>query len=374
MNSESRYPEVDGLRGFACLAVVAHHCYFYGGRYQWPFGLPTLLSYGYLGVEIFFVLSGFCLANPMIKRAPGENRWGRYALRRARRILPAYWAWVLILTLVSVLIARYPVSQLTDPAFLIVPNVRQFFYVFSLVAVWFVPVFWTLTVEARWYCLLPFYIMLWRRIGNVGLVAVSIAVSVAFAFATDHLAPRARFLIGPLPLFLPLFAIGISLASLHRTISRTPSRGMIIFLRGSLLLSIGLVGWLTPAHPELTFTYRRLLPGGLLATSLTAAGLFDPELRKIFASRFIVAVGLISYSLYLIHLPLIDLIHRWTATFAWPEWQQLLFYQGFVLPLCVLAAYPFYVAFERPFLRVAASDRTAVLIDVHPQSASISRE
>ena len=374
MRSDSRYPEIDGLRGFACLSVVAHHCYFYGGRYQWPFGLPTLFSYGYLGVEIFFVLSGFCLANPLIARLPGENHWGRYAVRRARRILPAYWAWVIILTLVSILIARHPVPPLSDPTFLIVPNSRQFFYVFTLVAVWFVPVFWTLTVEARWYCILPFCIALWRRIGNAGLVTASIAISITFALLVDHLAPRARFIIGPLPLFLPLFAIGISLASLHRTVSRTPPRGMIIVLRCSLLLAIGLVGWLTPAHPELTFTYRRLLPGGLLATALTATGLFDPKLRKFFSNRLIVAVGLISYSLYLIHLPIIDFIHRWTAAYAWPEWQQLLVYQGLVLPLCVLLAYPFYVAFERPFLRVAASDRTAVLIDAHPQSASISRD
>jgi peptidoglycan/LPS O-acetylase OafA/YrhL len=38
---------LDGLRGFACLAVVAHHCYYSAGQYNWPFGLPKLFSYGF---------------------------------------------------------------------------------------------------------------------------------------------------------------------------------------------------------------------------------------------------------------------------------------------------------------------------------------
>jgi peptidoglycan/LPS O-acetylase OafA/YrhL len=50
---------LDGLRGFACLAVVAHHCYYSVGRYTWPLGLPKLFSYGYLGVEIFSCSRGF---------------------------------------------------------------------------------------------------------------------------------------------------------------------------------------------------------------------------------------------------------------------------------------------------------------------------
>ncbi len=138
-------------------------------------------------------------------------------------------------------------------------------------------------------------------------------------------------------------------------------------LRGFACLSV-------VAHHCYFYGGRYQWPFDLLATALIAAGLFYPKLRKLFSSRVIVSVGLISYSLYLIHLPVIDFIHRWTAAFSWPEWQQLLFYQGLVLPVCALVAYPFYVAFERPFLRVAASDRTAVLIDAHPQSASISRD
>lgn len=118
----------------------------------------------------------------------------------------------------------------------------------------------------------------------------------------------------------------------------------------------------TPAHPGAPFTYARILPGGLFATFLLIAALFDPALRAILSWKPLVAVGLFSYSLYLIHYPVIAACYRLTAPWQWPEWQQLLVYQGIVLPVCLALAYAFYLVFERPFLKLAPSKRTAVVV------------
>src|SRR5436190_4496676 len=132
-----RFAAVDGLRGVACLAVVLHHAYYHAGRYQWPLGLPRLLSYGYLGVEIFFVLSGFCLAYPLLNTAKPAASWSTYAKRRARRILPAYWAALILLLIGSLVLTYWHVGVFSEDRLLVVPSGRQFFYAFFLVGVWF---------------------------------------------------------------------------------------------------------------------------------------------------------------------------------------------------------------------------------------------
>ncbi len=199
---------LDGLRGFACLAVVAHHCYFSAGRYTWPLGLPRLFSYGYLGVEIFFVLSGFCLAYPLLKQPDRPDDWARYARHRVRRIFPPYWAAYLLFFALSLLIYWQQIEPLMQTRLLALPSFRQFLYTFFLVAVWFNPAFWTLTVEARWYAIFPLCIKIARRFGAGLLLLSAIIGSAVFALVENQLSGRVRFVVGPLPLFLPLFVMG----------------------------------------------------------------------------------------------------------------------------------------------------------------------
>src|SRR5436305_1631096 len=94
ISSVERFRSIDGLRGFACLLVVTHHCYLFGGRYQWPaigvaswhFVLPQLLFHGYSGVELFFIISGFCLSYPVLSNPNREFDVKRYAKSRFKRI------------------------------------------------------------------------------------------------------------------------------------------------------------------------------------------------------------------------------------------------------------------------------------------------
>ena len=91
---------IDGLRGMAMLMVLLSHCWLYGG--QWTVILPlgtrsvnlaSILAYGNTGVNLFLVLSGFCLYWPFVKdRARREPTLWEFAKKRCRRILPPYYA------------------------------------------------------------------------------------------------------------------------------------------------------------------------------------------------------------------------------------------------------------------------------------------
>lgn len=66
----NRFAAIDGLRGLAILMVTAYHLWGYAGKLEVMIGavdLAPIFSYGYLGVELFFALSGFCLFNPIVK-------------------------------------------------------------------------------------------------------------------------------------------------------------------------------------------------------------------------------------------------------------------------------------------------------------------
>ncbi len=211
----SHLQALDGLRGVACLAVVAHHCYYSAGRYTWPFGLPKLFSYGYLGVEIFFVLSGFCLSYPLLKHPDRPDDWARYARHRVRRIFPPYWAAYLLFFALGLLIHWQQIEPLVQARLLPVPSFRQFLYTFPLIAVWFNPAFWTLLVEVRWYAALPFCVKIARKIGVGPLLLLSVIGSAAFAMLEGQLSGRLQLVFAKLPLFLPLFVMGIALAAFY---------------------------------------------------------------------------------------------------------------------------------------------------------------
>lgn len=113
----SRFQFVDALRGVAALAVAAFHISRYGplahaAERAWPDPLLMLLKHGWIGVQIFFVISGFVIAHSLRKARATPRFIGQFALRRSLRLDPAYWA---TMALVLGLSALLPES-FADPA------------------------------------------------------------------------------------------------------------------------------------------------------------------------------------------------------------------------------------------------------------------
>jgi peptidoglycan/LPS O-acetylase OafA/YrhL len=306
-NHDGFRPDIEGLRGIAVLTVVLFHA-----------GLAGVAG-GFVGVDVFFVISGFLITGLLLRE---RERTGRIAFlpfyaRRARRLLPAAIV-VLVATLIA---AQNLVAPLDRPtvgldgaaAALSIGNIR-----FALASGdYFANVaspspflhFWSLAVEEQFYLLWPALILLVGRgvhapqrlvLGLVGLVAASFAANLVF---TDLAANWAFY-------SLPTRAWELGLGGLAAIVvgagiaERAP-RGTLAALGWAGLAAIGVA--------TLTFDSSLAWPGvaavvpALATAALLAAGrrrLGPSAVLSLAPLRF---VGRISYSLYLVHWPVLVL-------------------------------------------------------------------
>jgi peptidoglycan/LPS O-acetylase OafA/YrhL len=171
MRSEERlrFRTIDGLRGIAALAVVLFHVNeavfrTYG---TWvPGYLAAFMDHGYLGVDVFFVISGFVIAYSVRNAHLTLGFIGRFALRRAVRLDPPYWTAMLLE--IALIWAGLRLGLAVAP----VPSMKQFLahflYLQDLLGYGdIINVFWTLCFEIQFYLGLIVLLVLHRRIGEV---------------------------------------------------------------------------------------------------------------------------------------------------------------------------------------------------------------
>ncbi len=318
-------PEIDGLRALAVAAVVLFH-----------FDVPGF-SGGFVGVDVFFVISGFLITRIMVAEieATGRLSFARFYARRARRILPALFATVLLSAIPAFLLfspdllARFGGSAVT--ALLSVSNL--FFWqesgYFDTEAVT-KPLLhtWSLGVEEQFYLVWPLLILALAarapRRAAWGVVAVGLAsfalnawflagdatgtIAEAFPAAAPwaRAAPSTVFFLTPFRMFE--FAIGAALVWVLRT--GIASRWLLEAMMGLGLALI--VAAVLVYDSGTTFPYfAALVP--CAGTALVIAGTRAPALGWLLRNRVAVGLGLISYSVYLVHWPLVVFWRQYTA-------------------------------------------------------------
>jgi peptidoglycan/LPS O-acetylase OafA/YrhL len=292
-------PELDSLRGIAILSVLFLHGFYW--QYsefhfsRWASLFLRLTSPGGLGVNLFFVLSGFLITGILLDSRQSPNYYRRFYVRRALRILPAYYGLLLLLAIFREASAPYLsisliyLSNLTD--ILGVSNDYG-------------PL-WSLAVEEHYYILWPFVV---RRmtVRTVGLLAFAICLIVpllrmwAFSIGTGDGLSRYTWLV----------ADGLAMGGLIACILRTSiSRQSIVRLSAALFVAVPL---LVLAGKRFGILTRREMLGAALQFSLIHlffAGvlllllLVGTSSRNSWANfRPLKFFGYISYGLYLIHL------------------------------------------------------------------------
>lgn len=317
MSSLNYRPDIDGLRTIAVVPVVLFHANVAG------------FTGGFVGVDIFFVISGF-LITTIIHRELAEGRFSilRFYERRARRILPALFA-VMVASLIAGWFILAPVDydkmgQSILSALLFVSNMwfwRNSGGYFDG-ATDYLPMLhtWSLAVEEQFYIFFPLLLMLLHRIGRrlllpviVLLVAGSLVVAI---WATPRM-PSASFYLLP----TRIWELGIgSLLALGLLPAAAPKA-----LREGVG-ALGLVGVLAPVFlydGSTEFPGLAALPPVLGAAALIWAGTAGPVLAsRLLALRPMVWIGLISYSLYLWHWPIMAFLrNRLFTVDLEPTWQ-----------------------------------------------------
>src|SRR5580704_13450860 len=186
----SRIPELDGLRGIAILSVVGFHYISGQGLTGGPVTafLQKAVGLGWSGVDLFFVLSGFLIGGILVDAHDSPNYFRAFYARRFFRIIPIYFAWVLLYVILTTLARRivqiHSNSGRPEMAgipvyihFLFLQNVWPITY-FGLGGAWLSQT-WSLAVEEQFYLISPWLIRSLSK-GSLYLTLFAVIISTPF--------------------------------------------------------------------------------------------------------------------------------------------------------------------------------------------------
>jgi peptidoglycan/LPS O-acetylase OafA/YrhL len=388
MNLHLRY--LDSLRGLSALYVAACHAYLmYAAHLDTP-GLQSAsgrlllgtswLMFGRSAVAVFIVLSGYCLMLPVVQSPARELRstFQQFITRRAWRILPPYYG-ALAVSIVLILM----VPSLDDPSIgewhKSFPAISAGSVVSHLVLLHnYVPAYqyaidhplWSIATEWQIYFLFPLLVSIGRKDGDFRILTTSVLITaglniVLVNFLGSH---------NPWPpQFVGLFGFGMACAAWNfpREADAPPIDSRRWGRRAMVLLPLG-------AASNLVFaTSREQVPDLLIGAGIGCAMVYLTEAfrrgRRPLALRVLelpalVGLGRFSYSLYLIHAPILALFYLLARGWNLGPLGFQLFVLGVGLPATVALSYVFFLVFERPFLNprpstTSVSQATSLSVD-----------
>jgi peptidoglycan/LPS O-acetylase OafA/YrhL len=356
---------VEGMRALAALVVLFNHGYAQVFAHlperPGPFSLfRYFMVLGHLAVSVFIVISGFCLMLPVV-RAGGELRGGArvFFQRRARRILPPYYSAVALSLLLMWLFIGKPTGTLWDVSIDMTGTdvVSHLLLVQDLFGTGRINyAFWSIATEWQIYFLFPLIIAMWWRWGPKVTVPAALLAGygIMFAFAETRVARTQAH-------FLGLFTLGMLAAAIVHSQEPAWQRLRERFPWALLGAAAGLstagltLGWgwrAARGHFELLDGLVALVALSLLVlTSRTETS----HWRRFFGWTPLAVVGAFSYSLYLIHAPLLQMVWQYglrPAALA-PD-EQFLAIVLLGMPAIILLSYLFHRACERPFMTAPA--------------------
>jgi peptidoglycan/LPS O-acetylase OafA/YrhL len=285
---------VDGLRGAAIFIVLLSH-YYLKTR---TLGLPrwgTILGLGYVGVHLFLLLSGFCISWAYLGTIPRPFRAREFVVRRATRILPAYYA---VLLLASLLAER----RLSGPslAWQVATHVTMTHNFFRETVLALDAPFWSLALESQLYVAFPFLLLGFRRLGPGVMLPLVLACQTLFRLKVLTLGTGYTDTTFILPwgvagrLFE--FALGMWAARLVSE-AAVPKSWLLVWPTLAAFLGATLSkSQLGVTHPLTDFLWSV----GFFCLFLGAAEKRS-LLQRAFSMKPLVRLGVISYSVYLTH-------------------------------------------------------------------------
>jgi peptidoglycan/LPS O-acetylase OafA/YrhL len=319
---------------------------------------------GWIGVDLFFVLSGFLISHHIIglnQRHGGDWPWKRYLAKRGLRIIPAYYA-VLFLAVLGAF-PEYAVSG----RWLGTRIGYHLLFLQDYLPSNIVVAFWSMGVEEKFYLVAPFLVLACakrpsiraRVAGPLALVFTGVALRVFTLWQRPELVEYVAFFRvfrSPFHLTLDPILIGVVLAILYRGRDELPR----LTARGTArsVFWLGVLGFILlttsgDMMAEISWWDKSLQPLAIAATfgAITFGLLFGGDQSGLFGSAFLLFFARISYCLYLVHLPLIPLAKGLAGQESAAEPGFALFFAVFVT-LSILAALLLHYLIEKPFLKL----------------------
>ncbi len=365
----ARLGALDGLRGVAIALVLWYHVWEVTWlRADVPLGagrlnVNAIPETGFLGVDLFFFISGFCLFMPYAEAAVARVRppsLAAFAYRRALKILPSY---VFSIAALSVLgLTHYPT---------LIEAAREITLHLLFIHIWFADsygaingVLWSLAVEVQFYIVFPLLAWCAMRRPFATFAALAVAANV-FRYAVRD-AYGGTHLMNQLPATLDLFGAGMLAAYGERVLAAAPRSARrrtawtLVSLAGFGLCALVVRGaydarvfadwpdrWIPLGRPLLTLALPAATVGALLSW---------PAWQRVLASPALIFLSLVSYNLYLWHTVVVRALldarfpfWRGVAAHADPAAALSFTFVAFAAALAVASVVTF--GLERPLLR-----------------------
>ncbi len=352
---KNRLPFLEGIRGLAALYVVLGHICtlsdprFLAGRTshspEWLQKTMSIFSFGHIAVAAFIVLSGFCLELSLFARESGVLQSAkRFYKRRAQRILPPYYVCLAISLYVALTVTSkqygipfeqyLPIDQGTI--------LSHVFLVHNLSLDWMYKingVLWSIGIEVQLYVLFPLFVKGINKIGRI----LTLAICGLICYEALIHVPGAPKLY---PWYLPLFVGGMVSAHL----AYKPSAIGRLPVIGTLFSACCIAACYYAITANWPMYGIDLLAGFAIAGMCYAiTGAPRGLLYHLLVWRPVDILGAFSYSLYLMHHPIAQILYAHRPSWAVGE-VNIFVYLMSCLPIILFFCWVFYLFFERPFV------------------------
>jgi len=340
---KTRLQNIQALRGVAALMVLAAHVKGAEGDYGGAGTLlPHFLYMGVVGVDLFFLISGFVMAHVALSGARGPAAAGRFFYNRGARIYPVYWAVTLLLMVLyagkQVLFAEATPFPNPVETFLLLPDDH-----FPLV-----PVGWTLVHEMYFYVVFTLFVFV-RRLALPVLLGGWAAI-IALALWGGALDANAwtKIVVNPLTFE---FIIGALIAlALRRGVTQLAAPALIA---GVAIFAVETVFFSHALYPQVMGEFARRAAIFSPPFALMLYGAAALEKRGVArAPSWLIKTGDASYSLYLIHIPVFLVVGKLISISVPDGWLDNLLLIAFYAAGAIAAGFALHRFAERPMLAV----------------------
>ncbi len=317
---ENRVKELDGLRGIAVALVMALHLFKRAGYFtEHPIleGFITFTTVGWVGVDIFFTLSGFLITSILLKSKTDEHYFKNFYVRRALRIFPLYYAAILFVLFFAPKVEEEFTNQLSTalPIMLLYQqNWALMFKDFHITQ--YLGITWSLAIEEQFYLIWPFIVYKLNREKlvkfSIGYIAISIIARTLGTLLWPDLPQASTFFYYTSfarfeeMLFGGLLATFWTYEGAHEKVKRYALPLFIVSFAVFVALHfLSLPGSPHPEHASLPLTLGGYTTAALFTLGLIGIFITHPPqnlFRRFFANPVLTFLGKYSYSMYLFHM------------------------------------------------------------------------
>lgn len=354
-----RILQIDGLRAVASLLVVSFHYInnqLVNSQNSVGKFFAKLFSFGWAGVDLFFVLSGFLIGSILINNKTKNNYFVTFYVRRLLRIIPNYYLFLFLFLLLGC------IPLFKEDYFIAGNNVIPIWSYFIMLQNVFMgllknmgngamSVTWSIGIEEQFYIIIPFIIYFFNKRLLPYLLVIFIVVANLFRWYYTN--PNISFNIPAyvlLPCRMDAISIGIIIAIIHSNIGLevfiAKYKNKIIF---SFVATIMVCIFLFIANEDLGIIKNTLFALFFGCLLMFAIGLPNSFYAKILSYNWLVWIGKISYSLYLFHYLILGVVKTVAFTFICNETSQTLFVISILaLSFSILFSWLVYKYLETP--------------------------